>query len=384
MRALRIILIQGVSRLCPLLPIFMVLTLDSVSAEVSLRFNRDIRPILSDHCYSCHGPDAHSRKAKLRFDQRDSALSSNPESPAIVPGKSGISQMIQRIFSADKEEVMPPPEINKSLTAAEKKILVRWIDEGALYEKHWAFEPPKRVPLPIVEKSDWVRNPIDHFILSLQERKDFSPSVMADRETLIRRVTLDLTGLPPTLEEIDGFLEDDGGGAYERVVDRLMGTTSYAERRAQDWLDLARYADTRGFADDKMRNIWPWRDWVVRALDQNQPFDQFTIEQLAGDMLPEATDEQRLATAFHRNAPQARGQTYPVEEYRIKGVIDRVNTIGRVWLGLTLDCAECHDHKFDPITQYDYYSLLSIFNNIVKFLIGFYYVTFCLFFSSLN
>ena len=187
---------------------------------------------------------------------------------------------------------------------------------------------------------------------------------MADRETLIRRVTLDLTGLPPTLEEIDGFLEDDEGGAYERVVDRLMGTTSYAERRAQDWLDLARYADTRGFADDKMRNIWPWRDWVVRALDQNQPFDQFTIEQLAGDMLPEATDEQRLATAFHRNAPQARGQTYPVEEYRIKGVIDRVNTIGRVWLGLTLDCAECHDHKFDPITQYDYYSLLSIFNNI--------------------
>ena len=342
----------------------MVLTLDSVSAEVSLRFNRDIRPILSDHCYSCHGPDAHSRKAKLRFDQRDSALSSNPESPAIVPGKSGISQMIHRIFSTDKEEVMPPPEINKSLTAAEKKILVRWIDEGALYEKHWAFEPPKRVPLPIVEKSDWVRNPIDHFILSLQERKGFSPSVMADRETLIRRVTLDLTGLPPTLEEIDGFLEDDKGGAYERVVDRLMGTTSYAERRAQDWLDLARYADTRGFADDKMRNIWPWRDWVVRALDQNQPFDQFTIEQLAGDMLPEATDEQRLATAFHRNAPQARGQTYPVEEYRIKGVIDRVNTIGRVWLGLTLDCAECHDHKFDPITQYDYYSLLSIFNNI--------------------
>ena len=342
----------------------MVLTLDSVSAEVSLRFNRDIRPILSDHCYSCHGPDAHSRKAKLRFDQRYSALSSNPESPAIVPGKSGISQMIQRIFSTDKEEVMPPPEINKSLTAAEKKILVRWIDEGALYEKHWAFEPPKRVPLPIVEKSDWVRNPIDHFILSLQERKGFSPSVMADRESLIRRVTLDLTGLPPTLEEIDGFLEDDKGGAYERVVDRLMGTTSYAERRAQDWLDLARYADTRGFADDKMRNIWPWRDWVVRALDQNQPFDQFTIEQLAGDMLPEATDEQRLATAFHRNAPQARGQTYPVEEYRIKGVIDRVNTIGRVWLGLTLDCAECHDHKFDPITQYDYYSLLSIFNNI--------------------
>ena len=329
-----------------------------------LQFNRDVRPILADHCYACHGPDAHSRKAKLRLDQRDSALGTNREGAAIVPGKPDLSEMVSRIHSEDPDELMPPPELNKPLSPAEKKILVRWIAEGAKYEKHWAFEPPRREDLPTVKKTDWARNPIDRFILARQEQANTSPSVQANRETLIRRVTLDLTGLPPTPKEVDAFLRDKKEGAYERVVDRLMNTTAYAERRAQDWLDLARYADTRGFADDKMRRIWPWRDWVVRVLDRNQPFDQFTIEQLAGDLLPEASDEQRLATAFHRNAPQARGQTYPVEEYRIKGVVDRVNTIGRVWLGLTLDCAECHDHKFDPITQRDYYSILAIFNNV--------------------
>ena len=329
-----------------------------------LQFNRDVRPILADHCYACHGPDAHSRKAKLRLDKSDSALGTNKEGAAIVPGKPDLSEMVSRIHSKDSDEVMPPPKLNKPLSLEEKKILVRWIAEGAKYERHWAFEPPRREASPPVRKTDWVRNPIDRFILALQERENTSPSAPANRETLIRRVTLDLTGLPPTPEEVEAFLQDNKEGAYERVVDRLMATTSYAERRAQDWLDLARYADTRGFADDKMRRIWPWRDWVVRALDRNQLFDQFTIEQLAGDMLPEATDEQRLATAFHRNAPQARGQTYPVEEYRIKGVIDRVNTIGRVWLGLTLDCAECHDHKFDTITQRDYYSILAIFNNV--------------------
>ncbi len=330
----------------------------------ALQFNRDVRPILADHCYACHGPDSHSRKAKLRLDQRESALGTNREGAAIVPGKPGLSELVFRIHSKDPDEVMPPPELNKPLSPVEKKILVRWIAEGAKYAKHWAFEMPNAGTLPTVKKTDWERNPIDRFILARQEQANTLPSKPANRETLIRRVTLDLTGLPPTPEEVDAFLQDNKEGAYERVVDRLMSSTAYAERRAQDWLDLARYADTRGFADDKMRKIWPWRDWVVRALDRNQPFDQFTIDQLAGDMLPEATDEQRLATGFHRNAPQARGQTYPVEEYRIKGVIDRVNTIGRVWLGLTLDCAECHDHKFDPITQGDYYSILAIFNNV--------------------
>jgi len=329
-----------------------------------LQFSRDVRPILSDHCYACHGPDAHSRKAKLRLDKRESALGANREGAVIVPGKPDLSELVFRIHNKDSDEVMPPPELNKPLSPTEKKILIRWIGEGAKYEKHWAFEMPRRENLPPVKKSNLVKNPIDCFILSHQEQENTSLSDAANRQTLIRRVTLDLTGLPPTPEEIDDFLRDKKQGAYERVVERLMATIAYAERRAQDWLDLARYADTRGFADDKMRRIWPWRDWVVRALDRNQPFDQFTIEQLAGDMLPNATDEQRLATGFQRNAPQAKGMTYPVEEYRIKGVIDRVNVIGRVWLGLTLDCAECHDHKFDPLTQGDYYSILAIFNNV--------------------
>ena len=329
-----------------------------------LQFNRDVRPILADHCYACHGPDPHSRKARLRLDKRESALGTNREGAVIVPGKPEVSEMVSRIHDKDPDEVMPPPELNKPLSPAEKKILVRWIAEGAKYEKHWAFEMPRGEDLPSVKKLDWVRNPIDRFILARHEHEKLSPSAQSNRETLIRRATLDLTGLPPTPEEVDAFLRDKKEGAYERVVDHLMATTAYAERRAQDWLDLARYADTRGFADDKMRRIWPWRDWVVRALDRNQPFDRFTIEQLAGDMLPNATDEQRLATGFQRNAPQAKGMTYPVEEYRIKGVVDRVNTIGRVWLGLTLDCAQCHDHKFDPITQRDYYSVFSIFNNV--------------------
>ena len=333
-----------------------------------LQFNRDVRPILSDRCYACHGPDAHSRKAKLRLDRRESALGTNEEGAAIVPGKPDLSELVYRINVDDPDEIMPPPKLNKPLLAEQKKILIRWIAQGAKYERHWSFVPPRREAIPSINK-DWPRprnprNAIDHFILARLERTKLEPSPTTDRQTLIRRVTLDLTGLPPTADEVGAFVRDTRDDAYERLVDRLMKTTAYAERRAQDWLDLARYADTRGYADDKMRAIWPWRDWVVRAIDRNMPFDQFTVEQLAGDMLPNATDEQRLATAFHRNAPQARGMTYPVEEYRVKGVIDRVNTIGRVWLGLTMDCVECHDHKFDPITQADYYSMFAIFNNV--------------------
>jgi hypothetical protein len=330
----------------------------------SLQFNRDVRPILADHCYACHGPDAHSRKAKLRLDKRESATGTNEAGAAIVPGKPELSELVFRIESDDDDELMPPPKFHKPLSRAEKKILVRWITAGAKYEKHWSFEQPEASKPPNSNYSAKVINPIDSFVFKRLEEKELIPSNQASRETLIRRITLDLTGLPPTPSEVDAFSSDRQDNAYEKLVDRLMGTTAYAERRAQDWLDLARYADTRGFADDKMRNVWPWRDWVVRALNENMPFDQFTIEQLAGDLLPDATPEQLLATGFHRNAPQARGMTYPVEEYRIKGVIDRVNVIGRVWFGLTLDCAECHDHKFDPITQRDYYSILALFNNI--------------------
>ena len=342
--------------------------LDAVAMESAredaLQFNRDVRPILSDHCYACHGPDAHSRKAKLRLDKRDSALGINETGAAIVPGKPKMSELVFRIESEDDDEVMPPPKFHKPLSPAEKKILIRWIAKGAKYEKHWSFEQPKAISSPKSMYSAKVKNPIDSFVFKRLEEKELIPSNPPSRETLTRRVTLDLTGLPPAPSEIDAFSNDKHPDAYGKLVDRLMSTTAYAERRAQDWLDLARYADTRGFADDKMRNVWPWRDWVVRALYENMPFDQFTIEQLAGDMLPEPTPDQLLATGFHRNAPQARGMTYPVEEYRIKGVIDRVNVIGRVWLGLTLDCAECHDHKFDPITQREYYSILAIFNNV--------------------
>ena len=342
--------------------------LDAVAKESAredaLQFNRDVRPILSDHCYACHGPDAHSRKAKLRLDKRDSALGINETGAAIVPGKPKMSELVFRIESEDDDEVMPPPKFHKPLSPAEKKILIRWIAEGAKYEKHWSFEQPKAISYPKSMHSAKVKNPIDSFVFKRLEEKELIPSNPASLETLIRRVTLDLTGLPPAPSEINAFSNDKHPDAYGKLVDRLMSTTAYAERRAQDWLDLARYADTRGFADDKMRNIWPWRDWVIRALHENMPFDQFTIEQLAGDMLPKPTPDQLLATGFHRNAPQARGMTYPVEEYRIKGVIDRVNVIGRVWLGLTLDCAECHDHKFDPITQREYYSILAIFNNV--------------------
>ena len=337
---------------------------DQTTAREPLQFNRDVRPILSDHCYACHGPDEHSREANLRLDKRASALGTNEAGAAIVPGRPELSELVFRIESEDKDELMPPPKLHKPLSLAKKKILIRWISEGARYEKHWSFEQPKTSKPPNTKHEGKVKNPIDSFVFKRLEEKEFIPSGVAKRETLIRRVTLDLTGLPPTLEQIDEFSNDKRPNAYGKLVNRLMGTTAYAERRAQDWLDLARYADTRGFADDKMRNVWPWRDWVVRALHENMPFDQFTIEQLAGDMLPEPTPEQLLATGFHRNAPQAKGMTYPVEEYRIKGVKDRVNVIGRVWFGLTLDCAECHDHKFDPITQRDYYSILAIFNNV--------------------
>jgi hypothetical protein len=331
------------------------------AGSTRVEFNRDIRPILSDKCFACHGFDAKTRKAKLRLDTAEGAYALRDGAQAIKPGVLDRSEVWHRITSTDPEVVMPPPERNKNLSEAEKDLLRRWIEQGAEYQPHWAFTLPKKIKPDVVAGG---KNPIDHYILSRLKKEGMALSPEVDRPTLIRRVTLDLTGLPPTLAEISAFVNDRAPGAYERVVDRLLSTRDYAERRAQDWLDLARYADTRGFADDKMRQIWPYRDWVVRSLDLNMPFDQFTIEQLAGDMLPNATDEQRLATGFHRNAPQARGQTYPVEEYRLKGVTDRVNTTARVWLGLTMECAECHDHKFDPISQREYFSMFAIFNNI--------------------
>ena len=336
------------------------LLLSAPGAWAKLEFNRDVRPILSDKCFACHGFDAETREAGLRLDTEEGAYSLKDGVQAIKPGALQESEVWHRITHSDEDELMPPPESNKSLTEGEKEVLKRWIEDGAKYQPHWAFVPPKKRATEVVSGA---RNPIDQFIGARLEEEELSFSPEADHTTLIRRVTLDLTGLPPSRGLLEAFSKDKAPGAYERLVDRLMSSQDYAERRAQDWLDLARYADTRGFADDKMREIWPYRDWVVRSLHDNMPFDQFTIEQLAGDMLPNATDEQRIATGFHRNAPQARGQTYPVEEYRLKGVTDRVNTTGKVWLGLTMECAECHDHKFDPISQRDYFSLFAIFNN---------------------
>ena len=340
--------------------------LSAVAADRDVDFNRDVRPILSDKCFSCHGPDVKQRKGELRLDTKEGAYGKTESGAvAIVPGDLKKSEAWARIHTTDRDEVMPPPKSNKVLTTAQRDLLGRWIAEGARYEPHWAFVPPQKPALPEIRNpQSAIRNPIDRFIFARLEKEGLSPSPEGERTTLIRRVTLDLTGLPPTVADVDAFLADASPQAYENVVDRLMATRDYAERRAQDWLDLARYADTRGFADDKQRDIWPFREWVIAAIQRNQPFDQFTIEQLAGDMLPDATTEQRIASAFHRNAPQAKGNTYPVEEYRLKGVVDRVNTTGTVWLGLTVGCAECHDHKFDPISQADYYRLFALFNNI--------------------
>ena len=337
------------------------------AAPETIEFNRDIRPILSDKCFACHGFDAKTREAELRLDTPEGAYALIDGVQAIKPGDLNASEVWRRIITTDKEEVMPPPESHKHLTDAEKDLLKRWIEGGAEYQQHWAFVPPKKRPLPVVLKTDWPRNPIDHFILARLDREGLPHAPEASSATLVRRVTLDLTGLPPTPETLHIFLTNektDSTKAYDRLVDSLLASRDYAERRAQDWLDLARYADTRGFADDKDRQIWPYRDWVVDSIDGNMPFDQFTIEQLAGDMLPQPTTDQRIATGFHRNAPQAKGMTYPPEEYRIKGVKDRVNTTAKVWFGLTMECAECHDHKFDPISQKDYFSLYAFFNNI--------------------
>ena len=334
-------------------------------AEDVLDFHRDIRPILSDACFPCHGPDPKARKAGLRLDRGDLVLQpAKSGQPAIIPGEPGRSELVRRILAEDPEQRMPPPDSHRSLAEAQKHRLQGWIREGAHYPSHWAFVAPRRPDLPPVRHPAWARTPVDRFILERLEQDGLAPAPEAPRATLMRRVTLDLTGLPPTPAQVEAFVNDTSPQAYERLVDRLLATRDYAERRAQDWLDLARYADTRGFADDKPHDIWPYRDWVIAALDRNLPFDQFTIEQLAGDLLPGATTEQRIASAFHRNAPQAKGATYPSEEYRLKGVVDRVNTTGTVWLGLTVGCAECHDHKFDPLSQVEYYRLFAYFNQI--------------------
>jgi hypothetical protein len=330
------------------------------SAAEPVNFSREVLPILSDNCFRCHGPDANARKAKLRLDTQDGAL--RKDGPVIVAGKSADSELVRRVSSPDADEVMPPPKSNRKLTAAQIETLKRWIDEGAKWGRHWAFDPPRRPPLPAVRDSRWPRNGIDRFILARLEAEGLTPSAEAPKETLLRRVTLDLTGLPPTPAEVDAFLADAGPGAYERVVDRLLVSPHYGERMVWDWLEAARYADSNGYQGDGERTMWPWRDWVVDALNRNLPFDQFTVWQLAGDLLPGATPEQKLATAFCRNHPINGEGGRIAEENRVDYVMDMAETTGTVWLGLTFNCCRCHDHKFDALTQRDYYGLFAFFN----------------------
>jgi mono/diheme cytochrome c family protein len=325
-------------------------------------FARDVLPILSDNCFQCHGPDPKTRKADLRLDTKDGAL--READPIVVPGKSDESELIRRITSENRSEVMPPPRSNRKLTPAQVETLRRWVDQGAKWGIHWAFAPPRRPEPPRVRHDEWARNAIDRFVLARLEREGLAPSAVATKEALIRRVTLDLTGLPPSQGDVDAFLADGGPDAYERLVDRLLASPRYGERMATEWLDLARFADTHGYQMDRERPMWPWRDWVIRALNRNQPFDQFVTWQLAGDLLPDATKEQRLATAFNRLHNQNEEGGIVEEEYRVAYVVDRVNTMATAFLGLTLECARCHDHKFDPITQRDFYSLFAFFQNI--------------------
>ena len=327
-------------------------------------FNRDVRAILSENCFACHGPDANTRKADLRLDTKEGLFAKTDDGAPVVPGKPDESLILQRVTHANAKKLMPPPKTGKVLTAAQVEVLKRWVEQGAKWEGHWAFAAPVRPAVPAVKDAAWVRNPIDAFLLARLEAEGLKPSAPADKAALARRVTLDLTGLPPTPQELDGFLGDASPDPYEKLVDRLLASPRYGERLALDWLDAARYADTHGYHIDSARDMTKWREWVIDAFNQNMPFDRFTVEQLAGDMLPSATMAQRIASGFNRNHMiNFEGGAVP-EEYHNAYLVDRVNTTGTVWLGLTVGCSQCHDHKFDPLTQKEYYQLYAFFNNV--------------------
>ena len=330
------------------------------AAEPPIDFNRDIRPILSENCFYCHGQDPAKREAGLRLDDRSAAI----EAGAIVPGEPGASSLLERIHSTDPDVLMPPPHSNRRLSEQQKATLDHWIRAGAIYQPHWAYVPPARPTPPPVQHATRPRNDIDRFVLAKLEETDLTPSPEADRPTLLRRLHADLVGIPPTPEEVDAFVADTSADAYEKVVDRLLASPHYGERMAMSWLDAARYADSNGFQQDGDTWQWIWRDWVVKALNDDMPFDQFSTEQLAGDLLPEATTAQKIASGFNRNhLLNGEGGAIP-EEQRFNNLFDRVDTTSTTWLGLTMACAQCHDHKYDPLTQHDYYALLDAFNRL--------------------
>lgn len=352
----------------------------SAAANDQVNFDQHIRPLLSDTCFQCHGPDAETRKANLRLDLRDSVFDHSSEPRRVVPGDAAASEIYRRLTAEDPDVRMPPADSGRQLSPQQIEQVRQWINQGAAWQDHWSFLPVVRPPLPDVGNTDWVRNPIDVFVLQRLRDEGMSPSPEADRPTLLRRVTLDLTGLPPTLEQIEAFERDESADAWETVVDQLLQSTSYGERMAVRWLDLARYADTSGYQSDGPRHMWRWRDWVIDAYNNNMPFSQFTIEQLAGDLLQSVPDAGRtglggldvdqntlnrwIASGFNRNhRGNSEGGVDP-EEYQVEYVVDRVDTTATVWLGLTMGCARCHDHKYDPISQREFYEFFACFNNI--------------------
>ena len=337
----------------------------AIPDQVSYNFH--IRPILSDKCFACHGPDANKREAGLRLDISEEAFKVLKESPgayALVAGKPDQSEVYHRIVSDDPTQLMPPPESKLSLSEREIRLIKKWIEQGATYEPHWAFIPPAKASIPEVNENSWPQNELDFFILAKQEELGFEPNEKADKEALLKRLSMDLIGLPPSLELMDSFLADNSEDAYTRLVEKLLSSPAYGEKMAVYWMDIARFADSHGFQDDSYRSQWPWRDWVIHAFNKNMPYDQFITWQLAGDLIPNPTKEQLLATGFNRNHKITEEGGVVQEEYRVMYVTDRTNTVSKSLLGLTMECAGCHDHKYDPISQKDYYSFFSFFNNV--------------------
>jgi len=339
---------------------------EEIPDVVSYNFN--IRPILSDKCFKCHGPDANKRQANLRLDIQENAyavLKDEPDKHALVPGDPDASELYRRITTSDSSEIMPSVKSNlKPLSAYEVKLIKKWIKQGAKYEKHWAFVPPKLPQIPKVGDKSWPKNPIDYFVLHRQEQKGFEPNPEADKERLLKRLCFDLNGLPPDVALMDRFLADKNPNAYERMVDELMARPQYGEKMALRWMDIARYADSHGYQDDNYRTQWPWRDWVIHAYNENLPYKDFITWQLAGDLIPNHTKEQLLATGFNRNHKITEEGGVIDEEYRVNYVTDRTNTFGKALMGVTLECAHCHDHKYDPFSQKEYYQMFSFFNSV--------------------
>ncbi|MEM1327642.1 MAG: PSD1 and planctomycete cytochrome C domain-containing protein [Bacteroidota bacterium] len=330
-------------------------------------YNFHVKPILSDRCFNCHGPDENTREAGLRFDTKEgifAALGKAEDRHAVIPHDVENSTLVQRIYSEDPEDMMPTPESNLSLTDHEKEIFKKWIAQGAKWKQHWSFLPIDSPELPTVNDENWVSNEIDYFVLSKLQQNGLTPSERADKAALLRRVSFDLTGLPPSIKELEDFENDTSPQAYKKVVDRLLNSDAYAEKMTNHWLDLARYADTHGYQDDLERIMWPWRDWVIHAYKENMPYDEFVTWQLAGDLLPNATKEQLIATAFNRNHKITQEGGVIPEEYRVEYVADRTQTFGTAFLGLSFECAKCHDHKYDPISQKDFFSMYAFFNNV--------------------